>query len=291
MTATTILSEAGSDMSRWETEHHFVSWLRLCPDNRISGNKIIGKGRLPTSNRITNALKMAASTLRTSNTYLGAQFRRLRTKLGAPIAIKATAAKRHQQNPAEPNKFLGNSLLCDNRESWTFENRNAKDFWRIILKRTGPDTALTQIVHEGDQAMKVTLACVLLLLPLHASPQEPQKPTEEKPATESKSTSDTAKQQNPVKPTPSSIASGKKSYTYDCAMCHGKEGAGDGDLAGDMHLKLRDYRDPTTLKELTDGEIYSIIAKGKGKMTGEEGRMKPEQIWDMVNYIRSLAQK
>ena len=74
-------------------------------------------------------------------------------------------------------------------------------------------------------------------------------------------------------------------------MCHGKEGAGDGDLAGDMHLKLRDYRDPTTLKELTDGEIYSIIAKGKGKMTGEEGRMKPEQIWDMVNYIRSLAQK
>ena len=93
MTATTILSEAGSDMSKWETENHFVSWLRLCPDNRISGNKIIGKGRLPTSNRITNALKMAASTLRTSNTYLGAQFRRLRTKLGAPIAIKAMAAK------------------------------------------------------------------------------------------------------------------------------------------------------------------------------------------------------
>jgi mono/diheme cytochrome c family protein len=74
-------------------------------------------------------------------------------------------------------------------------------------------------------------------------------------------------------------------------MCHGKEGAGDGDLAGDMHLKLRDYRDPATLKELTDGEIYSIIANGKGKMTGEEGRMKPEQIWDMVNYLRSLAKK
>jgi mono/diheme cytochrome c family protein len=131
----------------------------------------------------------------------------------------------------------------------------------------------------------------LLLLPLHASPQEPQKPTEEKSATESKSTSDTAKQENPVKPIPSSIASGKKSYTYDCAMCHGKEGAGDGDLAGDMHLKLRDYRDPTTLKGLTDGEIHSIIAKGKGKMTGEEDRMKPELIWDIVNYIRSLAQK
>ena len=92
-TTMTILSEAGWDMSKWKTEHHFVSWLRLCPDNRISGGKIIGKGRLPTNNRVTNALRMAASTLRLSSTYLGAQFRRLRTKLGAPVAIKAMAAK------------------------------------------------------------------------------------------------------------------------------------------------------------------------------------------------------
>jgi transposase len=92
-TTMTILSEAGWDMSKWKTEHHFVSSLRLCPDNRISGDKIIGKGRLPTNNRVTNALRMAASTLRLSNTYLGAQFRRLRTKLGAPVAIKAMAAK------------------------------------------------------------------------------------------------------------------------------------------------------------------------------------------------------
>ena len=93
MTATTILSEVGWDISKWETEDHFVSWLRLCPDNRISGAKIIGKGRLPTKNRVSIALKMAASTLWRSNTYLGAQFRRLRTKLGAPIAIKAMAAR------------------------------------------------------------------------------------------------------------------------------------------------------------------------------------------------------
>src|SRR6516165_10176432 len=93
MTATTIISEAGWDMSKWQTEDHFVSWLRLCPDNRISGNKVIGKGRLPTNNPISIALKMAACTLRESKTYLGAQFRRLRTRLGAPIAIKAMAAK------------------------------------------------------------------------------------------------------------------------------------------------------------------------------------------------------
>src|SRR6266403_376329 len=93
MTAMTILSEAGWDMSKWADENHFVSWLRLCPDNRISGNKIIGKGRLPTNNRASIALRLAASTLRMSNTYLGAQFRRFRTKLGSPIAIKAMAAK------------------------------------------------------------------------------------------------------------------------------------------------------------------------------------------------------
>jgi transposase len=93
MTATTIISEAGYDMSKWPTEAYFVSWLRLCPDNRISGNKIIGKGRLPTNNPVSIALKIAASTLRLSKTYLGAQFRRFRTRLGAPIAIKAMAAK------------------------------------------------------------------------------------------------------------------------------------------------------------------------------------------------------
>jgi len=60
------------DMSPWKDEDHFVSWLRLCPDSRISGNKVLGKGRLPTNNRASIALKMEASTLRVSNTYLGA---------------------------------------------------------------------------------------------------------------------------------------------------------------------------------------------------------------------------
>jgi transposase len=93
VTAATIISEVGSDMSRWKTEDHFVSWLRLCPDNRISGNKIIGKGRQPTNNRVSIALRMAASTLRVSNTYLGAQFRRFRARLDARVAVKAMAAK------------------------------------------------------------------------------------------------------------------------------------------------------------------------------------------------------
>ena len=63
-------------MSKGKTENHFVSWLKLCPDNKISGGKVIGKGRMPTNNRTTTVLRMAASTLLTSESYLGAQFRR-----------------------------------------------------------------------------------------------------------------------------------------------------------------------------------------------------------------------
>jgi len=93
MTATTIFSEVGWDMIKWKDEDHFVSWLRLSPDNRISGDRIIGKGRLPTTNRVTVALKLAANNLRTSQSYLGAQFRRFRARLDTPVAIKAMAAK------------------------------------------------------------------------------------------------------------------------------------------------------------------------------------------------------
>jgi len=93
LSAMTVISEAGWDMSKWPSEHHFVSWLRLSPDNRVSGDRVIGKGRLPTNNRLNVVLRMAASTLRQSDSYLGAQFRRLKRRLGAPVAIKAMAAK------------------------------------------------------------------------------------------------------------------------------------------------------------------------------------------------------
>jgi mono/diheme cytochrome c family protein len=141
--------------------------------------------------------------------------------------------------------------------------------------------------------MKLVFACGLLVVLAHSFPQEPQKPAEEKPAAaaEAKPVASAAKLVNPAKATAESIALGKKAYGTDCAMCHGKTGAGDGDLATDMKLKLRDYRDPESLKALTDGEIYTIIEKGKGQMSGEEGRMKPGQMWDVVNYVRSLGKK
>ncbi|HEY4382293.1 MAG TPA: c-type cytochrome [Acidobacteriaceae bacterium] len=96
---------------------------------------------------------------------------------------------------------------------------------------------------------------------------------------------------NPVKPTAESQTKAKKMYGYDCAMCHGEKGDGKGDLVADMKLTLKDYSDPAVLKDLSDGDIYNIIKNGKGQMTGEGDRAKPDEIWNLVIYVRSLAKK
>jgi len=93
MTAQTILSEVGLDMSKWKTEAHFASWLGLCPNNSVTGGKVLRRGTRKIVNRAATAFRIAASTLRRSDSYLGAQFRRFRTRLGAPKAITAMAHK------------------------------------------------------------------------------------------------------------------------------------------------------------------------------------------------------
>lgn len=138
--------------------------------------------------------------------------------------------------------------------------------------------------------MKWMLLCVSLLLS-HLGQQSPQAVAEKPVAPATKPAVDPAKLVNPTKPTPNSLALGKKAYNLDCAMCHGKTGAGDGDLAADMKLKLRDYRDPDSLKSMSDGEIFTIIANGKGQMSGEQGRMNTSQTWNLVNYVRTLSKK
>jgi len=91
MTGQTVISEVGLDMSRWPSEHHFASWLGLCPSNELSGGKILKKRTRKVVNRAATAFRMAASTLRASRSYLGSKFRRLRSRLGPPKAITAMA--------------------------------------------------------------------------------------------------------------------------------------------------------------------------------------------------------
>jgi cytochrome c5 len=96
---------------------------------------------------------------------------------------------------------------------------------------------------------------------------------------------------NPVKPTAESQAHAKKIWGYDCALCHGEKGDGKGDVADSMKLTLKDYTKPDSLKDMTDGQMYDIILKGKGQMPGEEGRAKPDDVWNLVIYIRNMSKK
>jgi transposase len=91
MTAQTIVAELGTDFSRWQDETHFASWLGLSPNRDISGGKVLKQGTLKVKNRVATALRTAANTLLHSDSYLGARFRSLRTRRGAPKAIKAMA--------------------------------------------------------------------------------------------------------------------------------------------------------------------------------------------------------
>jgi len=93
MTAQTVISECGFDMSRFPTIKHFTSWLALCPNNQITGGKVRKRGTKKVKNRAADALRISAMTLHSSKTALGAYYRRMRTRLGAPKAITATAHK------------------------------------------------------------------------------------------------------------------------------------------------------------------------------------------------------
>jgi mono/diheme cytochrome c family protein len=102
---------------------------------------------------------------------------------------------------------------------------------------------------------------------------------------------DAKQMENPVKATPASLAQAKKMYGYDCAICHGEKGDGKGEIAADQKPPLKDWTDPAALKDMTDGELFYVIKNGKGNMTGEGDRLKTDDTWNMVIYVRSFAKK
>jgi mono/diheme cytochrome c family protein len=133
------------------------------------------------------------------------------------------------------------------------------------------------------------LASIALLFSAALSAQQQETPQQATPPPYSAIPVEAARQANPVKSSPESLARAKKWWDMDCTMCHGKEGNGKGDLAKDMKVKVADFTDPNTLKDRTDGEIFYIIKNGHQDMPAEGERVKPEENWDLVNYVRSLT--
>ena len=93
VTMMVLFSEVGIDMSAWPTEKHFTSWLGLSPNHKVSGGKILSRKSRNIVNRAANALRLAAQSVQKTSTALGAFCRRLKSRLGPPKAITATARK------------------------------------------------------------------------------------------------------------------------------------------------------------------------------------------------------
>ncbi len=96
---------------------------------------------------------------------------------------------------------------------------------------------------------------------------------------------------NPVKPTAEGKAHAAKMYGYDCAMCHGANGDGKGDLAVQQKLEMKDWSNPAALATKTDGELFYIIKNGEGAMPAEGDRAKDADLWNMVLLVRSFSKK
>jgi hypothetical protein len=92
MTIQTVVAELGTELGKWwPTEQHFASWLGLSPKRDVSGGKVIRHTHEKNRNRVAGILRLAAISLLRSDSYLGARYRNLRTRLGAPKAIQAMA--------------------------------------------------------------------------------------------------------------------------------------------------------------------------------------------------------
>lgn len=92
-TISTVYAELGADLSPFPSDKHFSSWMGICPDNRVSGGKVLSVKTRPVNNRVAHAFRLAAQSLHHSDTALGAYYRRMKARLGAPKAITATAHK------------------------------------------------------------------------------------------------------------------------------------------------------------------------------------------------------
>jgi len=88
-----LYGEIGRDMSRWPTAAHFTSWLTLCPDNDISGGRVLWRGMRNVKNRAAQFFRLAAYGLHRSQTLLGDFLRRMKSRVGPAAAITATARK------------------------------------------------------------------------------------------------------------------------------------------------------------------------------------------------------
>ena len=106
-------------------------------------------------------------------------------------------------------------------------------------------------------------------------------------------TPEQAAKKNPVRFTDFSVERGKKMFSTQCSMCHGKnaDGKGDADFLAEIKATPPDFTKEETLKKRTDGELFAIITAGSNIMPAQSDRMVERHKWDLINYLRSVCGK
>ncbi len=99
------------------------------------------------------------------------------------------------------------------------------------------------------------------------------------------------KLKNPVPATEDAIDEGMFNYMKHCQSCHGENGDGNGKRAETLSIKPADFTNANLMSERTDGEIFWQITHGRRPMPGFEDKLSDTERWQLVDYIRSLAQK
>jgi len=99
------------------------------------------------------------------------------------------------------------------------------------------------------------------------------------------------KMQNPVPPTSEAIGAGMMIYMDRCQSCHGENGDGKGEKAGDLLIAPADFRDGHKMSLSTDGEFFWQISEGHRPMPAFKAKLTPEERWQVIDYIRTFAQK
>lgn len=150
---------------------------------------------------------------------------------------------------------------------------------------------------------RYALGLSVLLLTLGVLPAQQTQEPEKKPATSTPTpatpkgphnynlTAEDKARKNPEAFTENSVARGKKLYQSQCAMCHGQDANGKGEVVEEMKINPPDFTKPETLKDRTDGELFAILGAGSETMPGQGTRMRDKQKWDLINYLRAVGGK
>jgi mono/diheme cytochrome c family protein len=99
------------------------------------------------------------------------------------------------------------------------------------------------------------------------------------------------KMQNPVPPTSEAIGAGMMIYMQHCQSCHGEDGDGKGEKAGQLLIAPADFRDAHKMGLSTDGEFFWQISEGHRPMPAFKSKLTPEERWQVIDYVRTFAQK